>query len=86
MQQVQFEPTIGQWYRDIDDRIFEVVALDDDSIEIQFYDGDVEELEMDIWAELAVIAIAEPNNGSGPFDDLEEEFSILAEDYRPSNW
>ena len=86
MQQERFEPTIGQWYRDIDDRIFEVVALDDDSIEIQFYDGDVEELEKEIWDELEVTAIAEPNGGSGPFDELDEEASILAEDYRPSYW
>lgn len=86
MKEGQFEPVIGQWYRDIDDRIFEVVAIDDDGIEIQFYDGDVEELEMDIWEQLEVTAIAEPNSGSGPFEESEDEFSILAEEYRPSNW
>jgi hypothetical protein len=86
MKENQYEPVVGQWYRDIDNRVFEVVALDDDSIEIQFFDGDVEELEMEIWQELAVIAIAEPNDGSGPFDESDDEFNILAEEYRPGNW
>jgi len=86
MKENQFEPVVGQWYRDIDNRVFEVVALDDDSIEIQFFDGDVEELEMEIWQELAVIVIAEPNDSSGPFDESDDEFNILAEEYRPGNW
>lgn len=86
MKENQFEPAIGQWYRDIDNRVFEVVALDDDSIEIQFFDGDVEELEMEIWQELAVVSIAEPNDSSGPFDEADDEFNILAEEYRPGNW
>lgn len=86
MQENRLEPVIGQWYRDVDDRIFEVVASDDDSIEIQFYDGDVEELDMETWDELAVIAIAEPSDGSGPFDEFDDEVSILAEDYHPSQW
>lgn len=86
MQENRIEPVIGQWYRDVDDRIFEVVATDDDSIEIQFYDGDVEELDTEVWDELVVIAIAEPNDASGPFDEFDDELNILAEDYHPSQW
>lgn len=86
MRENRIEPVVGQWYRDVDDRIFEVVASDEESIEIQFYDGDVEELEMDIWEELVVVAIAEPNDASGPFDELEDELTILAEDYHPRHW
>lgn len=84
MQEKPFEPVIGQWYLDRDNRIFEVVASDEESIDIQFYDGDVEEVDREIWDELAVTTIAEPNDGIGPFDELDDESNILAEDYRPS--
>ncbi len=85
MQENRFEPVIGQWYRDVDDRIFEVVASDTDSIDIQFYDGDVEELDREVWDELAVSVIAEPNDARGPFD-FDDDLNILAEDYHPRQW
>lgn len=86
MQENRLQPLVGQWYRDLDNRVFEVVASDEDSIEIQFYDGDVEEVDRDVWDELDVIAIAEPGDGSGPFDEIEDEVNILAEDYHPRQW
>jgi hypothetical protein len=45
------QPTIGQWYRVSGDKEFEVVALDDDdgTIEIQYFDGTVEELDREDW-------------------------------------
>ncbi|MGD8407223.1 MAG: hypothetical protein PVG13_01475 [Thiohalophilus sp.] len=86
MQEDRLEPVIGQWYRDVDNRIFEVVASDDESIEIQFYDGDIEELEIEVWDELSVIAIEEPNDGSGPFDEVDDDIGLLAEDYHTGQW
>ena len=84
---MESEPIIGQWYRDIQHRLFEVVALDDDAIEIQYFDGDVEELDMESWHQLVVASVAEPNDGSGPFDDLDEdEINSLEGDYRPAGW
>jgi len=45
------QPIIGDWYRNPDGALFEVVAYDDDdgTIEIQFFDGTIEELERDDW-------------------------------------
>ena len=44
-------PSIGDWYRSSGDKLFEVVALDDDegTIEIQYFDGTVEELDSEDW-------------------------------------
>jgi len=45
------KPVVGDWYEGRDG-IFEVVAADeaDGSIEIQYHDGSLEELELDDWA------------------------------------
>jgi hypothetical protein len=44
-------PGIGDWYRFIGGESFEVVAIDDDdgTIEIQHFDGSVEEMDMEDW-------------------------------------
>ena len=40
-------PEIGLWYRDIENRLFEVVALEsEDAIEVQYYDGDITEYDV----------------------------------------
>ena len=70
------DPIIGNWYRNQETgNDFEVVALDEDAqtIEIQYFDGEVEELDLDAWYELAIEAIEAPEDWSGPFDELEAD-------------
>ena len=70
------DPIIGNWYRNQETgNDFEVVALDEDAqtIEIQYFDGEVEELDLDAWYELAIEAIEAPEDWSGPFDELESD-------------
>ena len=45
------QPGIGDWYRLNSGSLFEVVALDDDdgTIEIQYFDGTVEEMDIEDW-------------------------------------
>jgi len=44
-------PGIGDWYRLTGGQQFEVVAVDDDdgTIEIQYFDGTVEEMDVEDW-------------------------------------
>jgi hypothetical protein len=44
-------PGIGDWYRQSGGELFEVVALDEDdgTIEIQYFDGTVEEMDSEDW-------------------------------------
>ena len=44
-------PGIGDWYRLNGAQLFEVVAVDDDdgTIEIQYFDGTVEEMDVEDW-------------------------------------
>jgi hypothetical protein len=67
------EPTIGQWYRNQENkRIFEVVALDEDegTIEVQYFESEIEEIDLDTWYEIPLENIPEPEDWSGPYDDL----------------
>ena len=45
------QPVIGDWYRLNGGALFEVVAVDDDdgTIEIQYFDGTVEEMDVEDW-------------------------------------
>jgi hypothetical protein len=45
------QPGIGDWYRLNGGALFEVVALDDDdgTIEIQYFDGTLEEMDIEDW-------------------------------------
>ena len=81
-------PEIGEWYRDIQNRIFGVVAIDDDdTIEVQYYDGDVAEYDRETWDLLCMNIISEPNDGLGPYEDInDEDTNILNENFQPVSW
>jgi hypothetical protein len=67
------EPVIGNWYKTDDDSTFEVIAVDEDTIEVQYFDGGIEEYDLAAWNEMAVEEIEPPEDWSGPFDDLEKD-------------
>lgn len=68
------QPSIGAWYRLSGDHLFEVVAIDDDegTIEIQYFDGTVEEMDREDWEaqweEGALEAAEAPEDWSGSVD------------------
>jgi hypothetical protein len=55
----EYEPTVGQWYEDLEN------DEDKETVEIQHLDGDVEELDVDGWAELDLELTEEPEGWSG---------------------
>jgi hypothetical protein len=68
------QPRIGDWYRSNGGELFEVVAVDDDdgTIDIQYFDGTVEEMDREDWeaqSEEGLIEAAEPpEDWSGSVD------------------
>ena len=73
---IDFDPIVGNWYEHVDKgQKFEVIAIDEDSgtVEIQFYDGDIEEVDYDAWYELDVEPSEPPEDWTGPVDDVEED-------------
>ena len=86
----ELTPTIGSWYRNLeDDRLFEVVATDEDdgTIEIQYFESEIEELDTDTWGELALEATAAPEDWRGPYDDLvSDDMGDTEDPLHPENW
>lgn len=68
-------PVIGSWYQVIGGDSFEVVAYDSDdgTVEIQYFDGSVEELDMEAWEETVMRPIPAPEDWSGSLDIGDKE-------------
>ena len=68
-------PVIGSWYKDGDGEIFEIVAIDeeDNFIQIQYFGGEIDEIDFDAWESMEAKSVAEPEDWSGPYDDLEAD-------------
>ncbi len=79
---IQNEPEIGNWYQSASSLLFKVVAIDehDDTIEIQYFDGTIGELEMDLWESIAPEQLDAPDDWSGPFDDIDDDVVSSYED------
>ena len=72
----EHDPIRGQWYENLeDDDLFQVLSVDEDAelIEIQYVDGDIEEIDYDTWQELDLEPTDEPEGWAGSDDDLEED-------------
>ena len=69
---------IGSWFKTINGDNFEVVAhdLEEGVVEVQFYDGTVEEYDLDDWEELEVTPIAPPEDWSGSYDLTRDDYGV----------
>lgn len=82
-------PEVQAWYRDRLQRRFEVVAFDDDAglVEVQYFDGDVSELDLDVWEQTVVERIETPEDWTGPFDDIEsDDLGDTEQPLHPQDW
>lgn len=69
-------PVPGQWYESLEDEeVFQVLSIDEDSelIELQYEDGDVEEIDYETWQELDLDLTEEPEGWSGSDDDDKDD-------------
>ena len=69
-------PVIGDWYRRPGGETFEVVAIDPDdrTIEIQYFDGTVEELELEEWLDDQIAVTEAPEDWTGSVDVEPEDY------------
>ncbi len=84
----EYTPKIGDWYSTASGDNFEIVAVDDDdeTLEVQYFDGAVEELDMDTWYEMEIVPIEPPEDWSGSMDLQKEDYGVDLEQSREDAW
>ncbi len=81
-------PTIGKWFRRPDGVLLEVVAVDEDdkTIEIQMFDGTIDEVDAEAWRELFLVEIAAPEDWSGSVDMDPDDYKGTASNEMPAGY
>ena len=81
----EYEPVVGQWYENVEENeSFRVLSVDEDAelIEIEYLDGDIEEIDLETWRELDLDKTEEPEGWAASHDaGKEEEDEDLDEDW-----
>ena len=86
------KPTIGNWYRIQGGDSFEVVAIDDDdgTIELQYFDGTVEEMDIEDWQAAqengALEEVEAPEDWTGSVDVEPEDYESEREVSAVATW
>ncbi len=76
-------PVPGKWYENLEEEeTFRVLTVDEDNelVEIEYVDGEIEELDLDTWHELDLELTEEPEGWSDESDDDEDEDEYWDED------
>lgn len=84
------DPVVGNWYQHLDKgQKFIIVSVDEDNglVEIQNFDGDVEEIDLDDWYESDIEPIETPEDWTGPIDDIErDDLGYTETDMETDDW
>jgi hypothetical protein len=84
-----YEPVKGQWYENVeDDETFRVLSVDEDAelVEIEYLDGDIEELDIDAWHEMDLERIEEPEGWAAQEAADEEEEEEEEDEDEDDDW
>lgn len=86
----EVDPIIGSWYQHLDKgQRFRVVAFDEDEglVETQHFDGDLEEIPLDIWYQQDLETAEAPENWSGALDiGTKDDYGTEVTDTDISDW
>jgi hypothetical protein len=76
-------PVPGKWYENKEEEeTFRVLSVDEDDelVEIEYLDGEIEELDLDTWHELDLELTEEPEGWAAASDDEEEDDDLDDDD------
>jgi hypothetical protein len=71
-----YDPVQGKWYEDLEENeIFKVLSVDPDQelVEVQYENGDIEEIDLDTWHELDLELSQEPEGWASDTEVEKEE-------------
>jgi Family of unknown function (DUF6763) len=81
-------PVIGHWYRRPNGTLFEVVAVDeaDATVELQYFDGTIDEVDLEAWPGFLIERVRAPEDWSGAIDMDPEDFVFEDNGELPVGW
>ena len=86
----ELDPILNNWYHHTDKgQNFRVVAIDETNrlIEIQNFDGDLDEIDISQWKDMDIELAEEPENFSGPYDVGElDDYGTEITDTSDQDW
>lgn len=84
-----YEPVPGQWYENLEDEeSFRVLTVDEDSelVEIEYLDGEIEEIDLETWHEMDLEQTDEPEGWAESDDEDEDEEEEEEDDEDEDDW
>jgi hypothetical protein len=84
-----YDPVQGKWYQDLEENeIFQVLSVDPDEelVELQYENGDIEEIDLDTWHELDLEHAQEPEGWASDDEEDEEEEDEEELDDEDDDW
>jgi hypothetical protein len=78
-------PAIGKWFRRPNGTLLEVVAVDEseNTIEIQLFDGTLDEIEIESWRDQLLVEVGAPDDWTGSMDMDPDDYKGIAADEMP---
>lgn len=70
------DPIVGNWYHYPDKaQRFKVINVEPDSgeVEIQYFDGTLDVIDSEVWADMAAEPVEEPGDYTGPMDNIDRD-------------
>jgi len=84
------DPIIAQWYHyPQKSEKFQVTAIDEqsDSVEIQYFDGNIDEFELTTWYTLEIEPIETPEDWTGPLNNIEkDDLTPIGTEMQDEDW
>ncbi|HEY5755774.1 MAG TPA: DUF6763 family protein [Steroidobacter sp.] len=83
-----YDPVQGKWYEDLEENeVFKVLSVDPDQelVEVQYENGDIEEIDLDTWHELDLELSQEPE-GWAADDEKDEKEEEEEDDEDEDDW
>jgi uncharacterized protein DUF6763 len=83
-----YDPVQGKWYEDLEENeIFKVLSVDPDQelVEVQYENGDIEEIDLDTWHELDLELSQEPE-GWASDDEKTDKVEKEEEEEDEDDW
>jgi len=84
------DPITDNWYLHLDKgQRFLVIEVDEENglVELQYFDGNIDEIELSQWHDMELERIEEPENWSGPMDIAEiDDLGTSVTDTNADDW